>query len=96
MATVVVTPTAVEDLDLMMATRALPADTRARVRLSIEPLAEFPLLGVALTGRWKGFRFLMGPWSWLLIVYVFDEKTDQVTIVTVQDARSAHAPTSQS
>lgn len=95
MAEVVVAPTAVEDLDLLIGNRTLPPDTRSRVRSSLAPLAEFPLLGVALTGRWEGFRFLPGPWSWMLLVYVFDEESDRVTLVTIQDARSAHAATSQ-
>jgi plasmid stabilization system protein ParE len=93
-ARVVIAPAAVEDLDLIIETRTLPADTRARVRKALEPLGEFPLLGPALTGRWDGFRYLLGPWSWMLMVYAFDEKSDQVTVVTVQDARSARAATS--
>ena len=95
MAKVAVAPTAVEDLDLIIATRTLPPNTRSRVRASLEPLADFPLLGVALTGRWAGFRFLLGPWSWMLLVYAFDEERDQVTVVTVQDARMARAAASE-
>jgi hypothetical protein len=30
----------------------------------------------------------------MLIIYVFDEKTNQVSVVTIQDARSARSPTS--
>ena len=95
MATVVVAPTAVEDLDQISTTHSLPQNTRARVRASLEPLAELPLLGAALSGRWEGFRFLLGPWSWMLLVYVFDEKADRVTVVTIQDARSARAVTAE-
>jgi hypothetical protein len=64
------------------------------VRPSIEPLAIFPSLGPALAGRWQGFRVMLGPWPWMLIVYVYDEAVDMVIVVTIQDARSASAPTS--
>jgi hypothetical protein len=52
-----------------------------------------PLLGSALEGRWEGFRFLLGPWRWLLIVYVVIEPEDRVVVVTIQDARCATAAT---
>lgn len=95
MATVVLAESAVADLDRLIVTHSLPATARQRVRMSLEPLAAFPLLGPALTGRWQGFRFILGPWSWILVIYVYDEGTDQVSIVTIQDARSARAATSQ-
>lgn len=41
----------------------------------------------------KGFRFLLGPWRWLLIVYVFIEPENRVVAVTIQDARSSTAAT---
>ena len=94
MTRVVVAASAMADLDKMTATHSLPAKTRVRVRASLEVLASFPLIGQALTGRWEGFRFVLGPWPWMLIVYVYDEKTDQVAIVTIQDSRSARAATS--
>src|SRR6266511_3194400 len=53
---------AVEDLERLIFTHTLPADTRARVKRSIAPLEQFPLLGAALGGRWEGFRFVLGPW----------------------------------
>jgi hypothetical protein len=93
-ATVVVTQTAVADLDTLILTLSLPPRTRARVRASLEPLIKFPLLGAPLEGRWAGFRFLLGPWRWMLIVYVFDEAADRVAVVTIQDARSAVSGTS--
>ena len=92
---VVVTETALADLDRLIRTHQLPASTRARVRAAIEPLAEYPLLGRALGGRWTGFRVVLGPWPWMLIVYAFDEPGDRVSIVTVQDARSARAATAE-
>lgn len=93
MATVVLAQQAVDDLASLSRTHSLPRDTSERVRRSIAPLNEFPLLGAPLTGRWTGFRFLLGPWRWMLVVYQYDEKTDTVAIVTIQDARSARAPT---
>ena len=93
MATVVVVRQAVDDLAAISRTHSLPRDTPERVRRSIAPLGEFPLLGAPLTGRWTGFRFLLGPWRWMLVVYRYDEETDTVAIVTILDARSARAPT---
>ena len=93
MATVEVSSGALEDLDRLIAGHSLPADTRARVVRSLEPLGRFPLLGPALTGRWEGLRFLLGPWRWLILVYVYLEEDDRVVIVTIQDGRSSRAAT---
>ena len=84
---------AAEDLDRLILTHSLPPDTRQRVRTSLEPLRQFPRLGPELAGRWEGFRFLLGPWRWMLLVYIFDEARDRVTIVTIQDARTSSAAT---
>jgi hypothetical protein len=84
---------AVEDLDSLIRTHSLLADTRARVARSLRALERFPLMGPALSGRWEGFRFLIGPWRWLVLVYVFNEPEDRVVVVTVQDARSSTAAT---
>ncbi len=84
---------AVEDLDGLIRVHSLPADTRARVARSLRALERFPLMGPALSGRWEGFRFLLGPWRWLVLVYVFIEPEDRVVVVTVQDARSSTAAT---
>jgi len=75
----------------MIATHSLPAGTRSRVRRSIAPLARFALLGATLRGRWSGYRFILGPWRWMLIVYAYDPETDVVAIVTIQDGRAAAA-----
>jgi hypothetical protein len=77
----------------MIATHTLPADTRARVRRSIEPLARFPLLGAPLEGRWRVYRFVLGPWRWMLIVYAYDSESDVVAIATIQDGRTSAAAT---
>jgi len=85
---------AVEDLERLVVTLTLSADTRERVRRSLTALEQFPRLGPELTGRWSGLRFILGPWRWMLIVYQFDELGDRVTVVTIQDARSSRAATS--
>ncbi len=89
MASVELAAAAVEDLDGLIRTHSLPADTRARVARSLRALERFPLMGPELGGRWEGLRFLLGPWRWLLLVYVFIESEDRVVVVTVQDARSS-------
>ncbi len=85
---------AVADLDRMIVTHSLPDDTRGRVKHSLQALARFPRLGRELEGRWRPFRVLVGPWRWLLIVYMYDESEDLVLVVTMQDARSSSAVTS--
>ena len=84
---------AVEDLDGLIRTHSLPADTRTRVARSLRALGRVPLIGPELGGRWEGFRFLLGPWRWLLLVYIFIEREDRVVVVTIQDARSSAAAT---
>ena len=93
MARIVVAPAAADDLARMIATHSLPADTPARARRSIEPLGQFPLLGAPLAGRWRDYRFILGPWRWMLIVYAYDPGTDIVAILTIQDGRTSAAPT---
>jgi plasmid stabilization system protein ParE len=84
---------AVEDLDGLIRTHSLPPDTRERVARSLRSLAQFPTMGPALAGRWEGFRFIIGPWRWLILVYVYLETEDRVIVVTVQDARASTAAT---
>lgn len=86
--------TAVADLNGLIDSHSLPADTRRRIARSLRPLARFPGMGPALTGRWEGFRVLVGPWRWLLLVYVVLEEEDRVVVVTIQDARAAASATS--
>lgn len=92
MTTVVVTPTARRNLDELIDTLSLPPSTRDRVKASLEPLRRFPHLGATLDGRWAGFRFILGPWRWMIVVYRHDEALDRVAIVTIRDARSARSP----
>lgn len=93
MASVELALTAIEDLDALIITHSLPAATRSRVARSVRALQEFPLLGAPLEGRWDGFRFVLGPWRWLILVYVLIEREDRVVVVTIQDARSSAAAT---
>lgn len=93
MASIELARVAVEDLDALIRTHSLPADTRARVARSLRSLQRFPLMGPALDGRWQGFRVLLGPWRWMLLVYVVLEDEDRVVVVSVQDARSSTSAT---
>jgi plasmid stabilization system protein ParE len=85
---------AVDDLDRMILTHSLPADTRPRVARSLRALERFPRIGRELEGHWHPFRFVLGPWRWMLVLYVYDEQDDTVLIATIQDARSSSAATS--
>ena len=91
MARLEVTNAAVEDLARLIRSHSLPANTPARFRRSLEPLATFPMIGAELGGRWKGFRFVLGPWRWMIAVYVLLDD-DRVVVVTVQDGRTAASP----
>jgi len=80
-------------LDRLRLTHNLPADTRARIEASAAPLARFPRLGPELrvlpdTGE---LRFLIGPWPWLVIVYLYFEAEDRVVVVSTEDGRAATA-----
>jgi hypothetical protein len=92
-ASVELAATAVEDLDALISTHSFPVDTRSRVARSLRGLEQFPLMGAPLDGRWEGFRFVLGPWRWLPLVYIFIETEDRVVVVTVQDGRSSAAAT---
>jgi hypothetical protein len=92
-AAVELTVTAVEDLDRLIAVLSLPDDTRNRVSRGLRVLERLPRLGPELHGRWTGFRFLLGPWRWMIIVYRFEEAADRAIVLTVQAARSAASPT---
>jgi hypothetical protein len=86
---------ALEDLANLTSSHSLPAHTIERVRWSLRHLERFPRMGAELSGRWAGLCFLLGPWRWMIIVYAFFEDEDRVVILTIQDGRSAHAPTAE-
>ena len=85
---------AAEQLDALIGTHHLPPDTTARVARVLRPLARFPEMGAPLDpgAPVPGLRFLLGPWRWMLIVYVVLE--DRVVVVAIEDARSSNAVTS--
>jgi hypothetical protein len=71
----------------------LAANALVRVQRSLRMLERFPLAGRALTGRWEGTRFVIGPWPWMVLVYVHDSDDDAVYVVAVHDGRSASSAT---
>lgn len=100
MPSVLVTETAKEDLVNLIEAHSLPQDTSERVSRRLRPLERFPSMGSPLEGRWAGARFLLGPWTWMLIVYEYGEGLDEygesldaVVVTTIQDARSADSAT---
>jgi len=93
MARVIITPRALDDLDGLISGLGLAGDARRRVQKSLGMLERFPNAGRSLTGRWHGTRFLVGPWPWMILVYVHDEPDDAVYVVAVHDGRSSGAAT---
>ena len=101
MAKVVVTAIAAADLESLIISHSLPIDTKERLKRAIASLQRFPELGSVLERSWQGYRFVLGPWRWMLIVYEYQmpsdiEASDTVAIVTIQDSRSRTSPTSES
>jgi plasmid stabilization system protein ParE len=78
-------------LDSLIETHSLPPDTKARLKESVRPLQRFPLLGPAIRASGNELRFILGPWRWMIVVYVFFEVEDRVVIVSVEDGRSSTA-----
>lgn len=89
MVRVEVSEPAAEDLDRLIRTHSLPANTIERVQRSLRPLERFPAMGAELSGRWSGYRFLLGPWRWMILIYVFIEEEERAVVVTIQDGRSS-------
>lgn len=92
MARIVVTDQAARDLEDLVRTHRLPADTARRVARSLEPLADFPKLGAMLKGALAPRRFLLGPWRWMIVVYRFDADRDLVAILAIVDGRTSTSP----
>ena len=82
-----------EDIERLIASHSLPGDTKERLGRSLRQLERFPRLGAELDGRWSGFRFVLGPWRWLIVVYAYLEEEDRVVVVTIQDGRASAAVT---
>jgi hypothetical protein len=90
-----VTRQARDELRMLIETRELPADTRDRVSGSLLMLEDFPRAGRQLSGVWRDCRALIGPWGWLIMVYMYIEPEDRVVIIAFHDARTSAAATAQ-
>lgn len=93
MARVVLTQAAARDLRDLMRTHRLPENTIERVKRSLRPLADFPQLGSELGGTFAPRRFLLGPWRWMIVIYMFYPKSDLVAILAIVDGRTSTSPT---
>jgi|SRR5215218_8806414 len=86
-----VTRLARDEFRELIKTRELPADTRDRVSRTLLMLEEFPRAGKQLSGTWRDCRALIGPWGWLIVVYMYLEAEDRVVIIAFHDARASDA-----
>jgi plasmid stabilization system protein ParE len=92
MARVLIAPAARDDLRRLIRTHSLPPDTADRVRRSLSRLSTFPLLGREIDeGRWSSYRFVLGPWRWLIILYKYERDSDTVMVASFEDGRSSTA-----
>ena len=94
MAQIIVSPRAKRDVDEAIGRLSLPADTWTRIARSLQVLETLPLSGPELGKRWAPARFVLGPLSWMLLLYSYDEASGRVFIVSVHDGRSAASPRS--
>jgi len=92
-AQVIVTPQARRDVDEAMSVLSLPDNTWTRIARSLRPLETFPLAGAGLGGRWAPARFVVGPWSWMILLYRYEQSSDRVYVVAMHDGRSATSAT---
>lgn len=58
-------------------------------------VGEFPRAGKQLSGVWRDCRALIGPWGWLIVVYMYLEAEDRVVVIAFHDARTSEAATAQ-
>lgn len=93
MAQVIITPRARADVDEMITTLKLPADTWSRIDRSLRVVKTFPLAGKGLEGSWADVRFVLGPWTWMLLLYSYEATEDLVYVAAVHDGRSATSAT---
>jgi plasmid stabilization system protein ParE len=92
-AQVIVTPRARRDVNEAISTLNLPNDAWTRITRSLRVLEAFPLAGPELADRWAPARFVLGPWSWMILLYRYEESHDQVYVVAMHDGRSATSAT---
>ena len=93
MAQVIVTPQVRRDVEEAISTLSLPEDTWLRIVRSLRVLETFPFAGAELAGRWAPTRFVLGPWSWMILLYRYEESSAQVYVVAMHDGRSAASAT---
>lgn len=96
MAAIEVTRQARAEFHALIATRRLPGDTRDRVARSLQTLEEFPRAGKQLSGVWRDCRAVVGPWGWLIVVYMYVEAEDRVIVIAFHDARTSDAAIARS
>lgn len=94
-ATVEIARPALEQLDALIVSHSLPANTRRRLRRVLEPLEYFPEIGRSLEDVRPGLRALLGVWRWMLVLYVHDAEADRVVVVAIEDGRSSSAVTNR-
>jgi hypothetical protein len=84
-------------LDRLILSHSLPSDTRERVKASLRPFGRFPRLGPEIAQLADGteLRFVLGPWPWLVIVYLYDPDDDRAIVVSTEDGRSATSTVAQ-
>lgn len=95
MATIEVSGVAVDDLERLIVSNHLPGDTRERFVTSLQVLDSFPLAGPQLTGEWSQFRFWIGTWPWMIVVYEHIADRDAVVVVAIHDGRRSSAATAR-
>ncbi|HYH52573.1 MAG TPA: type II toxin-antitoxin system RelE/ParE family toxin [Solirubrobacterales bacterium] len=96
MPTIEVTRLARDELRELIKTRRLPSEARSRVSRSLLTLEDFPRAGKQLSGVWRDCRALIGPWGWLIVVYIYVEAGDRVVVVAFHDARTSDAAIARS
>lgn len=95
MASVQLTATAQERLGRLLKTRDLPSYARARVVRRLKQLETFPEAGRRIeVGPWQDARVVTGPW-WFVLVYVYDQSTETVSVTTIEDVRTATGTTAR-
>ena len=92
MARIIVMPQARRDVDAAIGTLELPADSWTRIAHALRVLETFPRSGPRLEGRLAPNRYVLGPWPWMILVYRYDEGSDQVFLLAMIDARSSVSP----
>lgn len=95
MAQVIVTPRARQDVEEAISAYGLPADTWARISRSLRALERSPLTGHTLKDPEESARFVLGPWRWMILLYLYEKHSDEVCVVSVHDTRSATSPSAR-